>query len=266
MKKLIYGALIALSISACSDKQEEFIDNGNDPDLTEEKVVTAHLEVTNYSANIFEPVNFKLVYDTDSYFGAFTINVDSIIWEVPGEGKIKVISDSNIYRYWGHHFFRPGNYETYLLSYKNGEVVARDTSHIVSIYNEKDFLAYNWDEVKPQIGALGFMNILHNDNIFAIMQDVYQGVPAITLFITEKSELPNSKEILSNYMTSLYKWAPCYESSEDPEFMDKYKGLFNHKKANTQPVKIWLTTTSKIVLLKYDESGQEAYQIYAEPK
>lgn len=266
MKKFIYGMLIALSISACSDKHEEFIDNGKDTDPTKEKIVTARLEVTNNSANIFEPVNFKLVYETDSYFGAFTINVDSIIWEVPGEGKIKVISDSNMYRYWGHHFFRPGNYETYLLSYKNGEVVARDTSRVVSIYNEKDFLGYNWDEVKPQIGALGYGNILHEDNIFAIMQNIYQGVPAITLFISEKSELSNSKEILSNYITSLYKWAPSYESSKDPEFMDKYNGLFNHKIENTEPVKIWLTTTSKIVLLRYDESGQEAYQIYAEPK
>ena len=110
-------------------------------------------------------------------FSLFDI-YDSITWKVSNlDGSLKIFKhtegSANFIRQWSHSFYSPGKYKAYVSGYKNKEVISSDTVEI-EITNTKDFLCYNWKDIKGSIGhATGYEDVL-NDYEFITYEDMHQ--------------------------------------------------------------------------------------------
>lgn len=265
MKNTLNILFILLFVSSCSDTDSE--DKHNT-----EKIIPLELEIEETQKNIFDYAVFSLLLDKYDVISSLFDVYDSITWKVSNlEGSLKIFrqtsGSANFISQWSHSFANPGNYKTYVLGYKNNEVIYSDTVE-VKITNTKDFLCYNWKDIKGSIGhSTGYIDVL-SDYDFSTFEDMHQGVPSVTVFLLEKKKgnklafLEKSKKIFIDYINSLYFTHPVYNET-DHILLDKYNELFMYKKENTFPICIWITPKSKIVLIK-DETYNE-YQLYAEP-
>lgn len=271
MKNLFYALAALLFISSCSK-----IDSNLPPDDPEENdnvvaIIPLELVIKETQRNIFEPATFSLF--PDKYFMLLPLMdvYDSITWTVSNiEGRMKVlelIECTRFIQHWSHNFYLPGTYQTYILGYKDNEIIYSDTTEI-EITNTKDFLAYNWGDIKGSICSTGYIDVLCDDYSFSTYEDVHEGVPSVTVMIRDKKKkdkqafLERSKNIFIDYVYSLYSIHPEYDES-DEMLQEKYDDLFIYKKENTYPICIWITPKAKIALIKDEEFIE--YQLYAEP-
>ena len=205
-------------------------------------------------------------------FSLFDI-YDSITWKVSNlDGSLKIFKhtegSANFIRQWSHSFYSPGKYKAYVSGYKNKEVISSDTVEI-EITNTKDFLCYNWKDIKGSIGhATGYEDVL-NDYEFITYEDMHQGIPSVSVYLRDKEKndrpafLIRSKKILTDYINSLYNTTPIYDETDDI-LLKKREELFVYKEENTYPLCIWITLKSRIVLIKNERFNE--YQLYAEPQ
>lgn len=273
MKNLINILFILLLISSCSNKDSIISPeiNGGEGDNTEE-IIPLKLELEETQKNIFDYAVFSLYPDKYGIMFSLLNVYDSITWEVASlDGSLKVFKhtegSAKFIHQWSHNFYKPGKYNTYLLGYKNNEVINSDTVQI-EITNTKDFLCYNWEDItKPGEHATGYIDVL-NDYEFATYADMHQGIPSVTVYLTDKKKddrpdfLKQSKDILIDYINSLYAISPTFNETDD-SLQEKYDELFVYQKENAHPLCIWITPKSKIVLIKNEALNE--YQLYAEP-
>lgn len=273
MRNLLYILFILLFISSCSDTDNntipEIIDEGGH---TIEKVIPLDLEIEETQKNIFDYAVFSLFPDQYGVMFSLFDVYDSITWKASNlDGSFKIFQyttrGASFIRQWSHTFTSPGNYKTYVLGYKNNEVIYSDTAE-VEITNAKDFLCYNWKDIKGSIGhSTGYVDVL-NDYGFSTFEDMHQGIPSVTVFLIDKKKdnkpafLKKSKKVFTDYISSLYSTHPTYNETDD-NLLEKYNNLFTYKKKNTYPLCIWITPKSKIVLIK--EEVYNEHQLYAEP-
>ncbi len=229
--------------------------------------------------NIFGLMEFNLFSYSEEDFTLLDLTeaYDSLVWVCSNANqryKILEYSD-NSSRFtwkWSTCFFLPEEYETVLLGYKNSQVITSDTVS-VNIVNNKDFLGYNWgDVVSTSTAGTSYYNVFQKEYDFKTLSVVTDDAPSVYLFLhstTEREAIfaPKSRQILFNYVNLLYS-SPTYSSDEDNSFSDVYNKLFKNKNKSATPEYIWVTSKSKIALLKeYDNvDGYVKYEIYAEPK
>lgn len=284
MKKWLYFLFTALIFSSCSGVDDEVLgkddegsaDDGGS-DNVESELLVVNLNVKEAQKNIFDLVEFDIAPEKSMSIADLAEHYDSLVWKVSGlEGSYKVFEytdySSSFSFKWSHNFFIPGEYETFLLGYKDDKVIYSDTIP-VKIADEKDFLGYNWKDIKGSIGhSVGYEDVLLEDNDIVTYQDMHQDTPSVVLSLwlnghqDEQAFIRKSEKILSDYITSLYS-SPIYDLTDDA-LLEKYNSLFTYKKENAHPQCIWLTPKSKIVLLKcYDKifTNYFEYEIYAEP-
>lgn len=282
--KSFYILLLLTIVFACSSDDdpineieipEEEVDKPGDDGDDDKKIVTFKLNVSKNEVNIFEMIEFNVnVDDMGPLAPLFSLRevYDSIVWSVSDvEGRYKIFqhshdeSDSHVqFKFgWGHDFFLPGEYDTYLHGYKDNKVIYGDTLS-VNITDNKDFLGYNWIDIKGSLGHSSGCHSVLSDYELATYQNVYDGVPGITFFIWNTSGRP-SGIILSDYITKLYGF-PKYDNDNETLLLEKYDELFNYKEEGSIPEAIWTTTSSLIVLLKVPHRlDNRKYEIYAEP-
>lgn len=274
MKNLLNILFILLFISSCSDTDSntfpEIDDEEEEKDNTE-KIIPLKLEIEETKKNIFDYAVFGLFPDKYGVMFSLFDVYDSITWKVANlEGSFKIFEHTthgaHFVRQWSHSFYTPGKYKTYVLGYKDSKVIYGDTVEI-DITNTKDFLCYNWEEVKEGTNGIGYIDVL-NDYEFSTFEDIHQGVPSVQVLIIDKKKdnkpafLEKSKKIFIDYINSLYSTLPAYKET-DKNFLEKYNDLFMYKIKSSYPVCIWITPKSKIVLVK--EEIHNEYQLYAEP-
>lgn len=275
MRNLIYILFILLLIPSCSDTDSNLLpDTNNEEENNTNKIIPLKLEIKESEKNIFEDVEFSLLHDKSFMIFPLLEVYDSIVWKVASiDGSLKLLEDSERSRgshfihLWSHRFHNPGKHKTYVLGYKNDEVIYSDTVEI-EITNNKDFLCYNWKDIQGSIGhSEGHIDLL-NDYEFITYEDMYHGVPSVLVMICDKKKdnkpafLNRSKKIFIDYINSLYSTSPTYTETDD-NILEEYDYLFIHKIKNSYPVCIWITSKSRIALIK-DEFHNE-YQLYAEP-
>lgn len=283
MRKLFYFFFMAILISSCSetDIDKDFDDNNgngngnndNDSVKTENTIPILKLSVKENQKNIFEHMEFSLYSENAFTLLDLTETYDSIVWKVSDlEGNFKIMKQDDGTHFtfkWSQNFFLPAEYKAMLLGYKNDKVLCGDTIS-VKITNDKDFLGYNWEDIKGSIGhSEGYVDVLSNKTFFT-RQEINQGIPSVILFLRQNNKeeddsvfIQKSEKILSDYISTLYS-VPNYNVTDDL-LVEKYNQLFTYKEENTYPQSIWLTPKAKIVLLKSYNGDFYEYEIYAEP-
>ncbi len=167
MKNLLNVLFILLFISSCSDTDNSAFPEINDEEENNtEKIIPLKLEIEDTRKNIFDYAVFGLF--PNDYFIMFSLSdvYDSITWKVSNlDGSLKIFKQTEgsakFIRQWSHSFYSPGKYKTYVSGYKNKEVISSDTVEI-EITNTKDFLCYNWKDIKGPTGAVGYENVLND--------------------------------------------------------------------------------------------------------
>lgn len=289
MKKWIYASLVLSLLFSCSkiddttgETEKEIAEKSNSGHKPDGKggpkvdknsglPVKFKLEASDVEKNIFEMAAFRVSVEGNDlpfmYVFYLSESYDSIVWKVSGEDKgLKIFShtsnSSDFSFRWSHHFFFPGEYQTYLLGYKENKVIYSDTTGI-KITDKKEFLGYDWAEVDGSVRhSVGYHNSL-SENRFTTFQSVNNNRPGVTFSLWNNP--PDGDKILSDCISRLYS-SPLYGRKEEELLAKKYRALFNYTKEEATPLSIWITPASKIVLLKNGpEYGHREYEIYAEP-
>ena len=275
MKKIFYCFLL-LTFFVLSCSKEEADMDGSQNKETENKEIKIILEAETSSQNIFAPIVFYQSFDFGKDAPCLSEVYDSIVWKSShSPNSFKVFSHSNYARYvettffkWAHVYYSPGTYKTYLLGYKNNEIIYSSDTISIDITNTKDFLAFNWKDVTDSDFTTGYANNL--DGYYLSTQThIHQGVPSVMLYAKnekyEKGGSMKSKQILYNYINSFFS-LPNYTATSDESLRKEFSTIFSFQEKNAIPLNIWLTPKAKIVLLRKDFKGLESeYKIYAEP-
>ena len=163
MKKIFYCFLL-LTFFVLSCSKEEADMDGSQNKETENKEIKIILEAETSSQNIFAPIVFYQSFDFGKDAPCLSEVYDSIVWKSShSPNSFKVFSHSNYARYvettffkWAHVYYSPGTYKTYLLGYKNNEIIYSSDTISIDITNKKDFLAFNWKDVTDSDFTTGY--------------------------------------------------------------------------------------------------------------
>jgi hypothetical protein len=289
MKRTLFFILAAVSLLSCSKGDDGSVrpDPGTPPEkpqpLPEVKIATA-----DNGKNVFEIMQFKIAFDGlnsdgEQIFYGFYLDdhYDSLVWNIPAHGlSFKVYEHSRWTSTWGNCFFTPGKIDTRLAGYREGKEIY-SYEYPVTVNNNKDFLCFDWVNVRNSRVGTGYHDIFTEKHWnFATSQSIHDGVPSVSLYIfqTGRDVLPETREreLLFNLIGDLYG-EPVYGDGDvetDARTTEKYGEFFHFIEPDSQPLSIWVTERSKIVLLRMgdDKSDPEfpvlplfRYNVYAEP-
>lgn len=222
--------------------------------------------------NIFDMMEFYL-YNKNDYslsidFNELAAVCDSIVWTVKGvEGSYKVFkhekgdsyAEHHLTMKWSHCFMLPGEYETLLTAYKDGKAI-NSSKQNQTITDEKDFLAYNWNEITQSSQAwTGYVNVLNQNGIHSCYK-LNNGIPSVDLLSLEG----DGYNMLYGYLCKLYGQPPY--NDKDDKLRTLYGQLFSENKRDGYPCAIWVTERAHIILLLADDGYDwQGYRVYAEP-
>ena len=264
--KSFFGLLalaITMVFTSCSDESKLPISEEPFNNRLKAKVI-----ITENEMNIFELMEFKIAEVDDFSINELKSYYDSIVWKVEGqEGQFKVSEDSKFVYRWSNHFFLPGEYKSYLVGYKENQLFYSDTV-TSKILNYRDFLGYYWSDIEGSVGhSVGYINVLMSKNyLFRTFQDMNDDIPSVTYSLYDtKEEYEKHKEILYEQLVALYG-EPQGNVYNNKNTLDTLWGLFHYQKENATPIYIWLTSTSRISLLKCqdDQYNYSYYEVFAE--
>lgn len=286
-KRICFLLLTICLLSSCSDKELGSLVDEIDVEHPsgEEDKFPIKLVADKNNQNFYEMVMYELKDSTyNGPNGSMLIplkyqNLDSLTWEVEGSTKKMnlLVKQSGGYRFttaWGHYFYLPGTYKTYLKGYRGKDVVVKDSTAI-HISGEGDFLHVKWSEVSGNPNQnTGFTNNETQDYEFQVYSSRI-GKEIFSKLNVRFDQLDYMKfnpeigkrelNIFTSYISSLYG-KPKYD--ETTKGIDtKFKKLFKKTVSKDQVIKIWLGKTSNIALLKKDSWKEYGfgYEIYAEP-
>lgn len=293
MLKKIYLFIFSIVLFlSCSDKENNLIvpnpevESGSDSNK-EIELLPLTLVTDKDKEQIYEQVVFSLWDSLDTEpNGGFPLllrygdDLDSLIWQVEGsENSIHLLNTDNMRRYslktlWGHYFYLPGIYKTFLYGYKDGQVVVRDSA-ITEIFADGDFLNVNWERLDQNPNKMvRFTNDDMQDYSLQIFTSLREDVLSSRLSVRFNSfdyRNPNAEigdreiELLTSYITALYGEAK-YHITDRP-FHDEFLKLFKTKFKEEQVLKIWRARKSNIALIRGTDTDVNGfgYEIHAEP-
>ncbi|PXY02084.1 hypothetical protein DF185_05415 [Marinifilum breve] len=263
--------------ASCDDDHENVLPETDenvlpDSNLENSKELNFHLKVKQTSMSIFERMEFEFNPNEGHAYNELNSTYDSIEWHVDTKGKMNIFSHgyddgvawSHTTWTWSHNFFLPGKFNTFLIGYKDDNKFYSDTT-VIDITNDRDFLAYRWSDIKGSIGqGMGYHTQLPNKQDFTTYQDKHDDVPCVTLNIADDNQI--YEHFFLDFMKELYS-DPDYTLEAEELLMEKYNELFHYKKEDASPTNIWITSNSRIALLKcyVERYDYTYYEVYAEP-
>ncbi len=276
MKKYILHPIILLltffCLSACSDNNTNNETDPTEPDGDKKKFsMSLHIAKTN--ENIYELMSFELHGNRSHTLLDIRDTYDSLVFSIPKLGRRNLLTKNNYSWLWSHCFMLPGEYITTLQGYKDDKIIT-ENSITITIENKSDFLSYNWKNVEVESMTMGYADSFDKQTTWEHYTRV--GKNGNYLFVhffvrnkdREKDYLLNDekKEYLSNYLNTLYG-KPKYTEENVNELKQAYEQMFNMELTNPEPSKIWVTPTTKMVLVKEYNTfrEEEVYNVYAEP-
>lgn len=280
-KKILALSVAGLLLFSCSDT--EMADSNptetqikNDPALT-----SLGLKITadKSGVNIFENIDFKLSQKNQStYFGILADYLDVLTFKISNTEGEKIIFDktqngNSVTTSFNYHFYYPGNYTVSIEGFKEGKKIYTDQTS-VNVTDNNDFLAVNWNGFTATDMATGYNNILQNNTLgffngfenqhpYVLVTNIWDNMYSYS--DTQIKQM--DKEYLYNYLAKYYS-APTY-SEGNTDMKDRYTQNFKKSIKNDIPVNMWITTKSKIALMKHYSSTDSSlfigYIVIAEP-
>ncbi|MEN5435476.1 hypothetical protein ABE545_17705 [Sphingobacterium faecium] len=286
-KRICFLLLSTCLLISCSDKELGLlVDEIEVEHLSgEDEKLPITLVADKNNQNFYEMVMFELKDSTyNGPNGSMLIplkyqNLDSLTWEVEGSAKKMnlVVKQSGGYRFttaWGHYFYLPGNYKTYLKGYRGKDLVVKDSATIY-ISGDGDFLHVKWNEVNGDPNQnIGYANNGTQDYEFQVYSNKI-GKEIFSQLNVRFDQLDYRKfnpeigkrelEVITPYISALYGEPKYVETTKGIHV--KFKKLFKKSVRAGQVIKIWLGKTSNIALLKKDSWKEDGfgYEIHAEP-
>lgn len=278
MKKYLLLALIAL-FAACAENDHLIDIDPIDPVNPVNPIEKCRfkLGLKNQQLDAFYLSEFSLFgqYDAEWDFTLADVSLayDSIVWGVEGyEERTKIFKtngyDTQFTFGWGHCFYDAGERYTYLVGYKNNEIVHTDTLRVV-VTNDKDCLMYNWSEVtENDKTAHGFQNALKPNCTLAALRVIHDETPGVQLFYT--MNIHNGDEVSAQNRMLLYRYfsntfgKPVYDK-DSSQLTEQFQQLFAYQEPDAVPLSIWITGRTKFVLLNLQNEEWNRTYVYAEP-
>lgn len=276
-KKILALSVAGLLLFSCSDT--EMADSNptetqikNDPALTS---LGLKIIADKSGVNIFENIDFKLSQKNQStYFGILADYLDVLTFKISNTEGEKIIFEktqngNSVTTSFNYHFYYPGNYTVSIEGFKDGKKIYTDQTS-VNVTDNNDFLAVNWNGFTAtgynnilQNNTLGFFNGFENQHPYVLVTNIWDNMYSYT--DTQIKQM--DKEYLYNYLAKYYS-APTY-SEGNTDMKDRYTQNFKKSIKNDIPVHIWITTKSKIALMKQYSSTDPSlfigYIVIAEP-
>ncbi len=279
MKNILYCFLCVFFIFGCSGSNSLNSPIDADPNET----VVFKLSAEQAKVNIFDPVKLSIVDNKGLspllYSQALKATCDSLVWDVKKMNERMLVftqkkdashEETALKLTWIQCFYLPDVYETYLLGYKEGKIISRDTLRI-DVTNDRDFLYRNWGDLDNTGHNIGHNNSLNKNREFYTFASKENNIPTLDLRLfnidneEESSFCRKSENELYRFINQLYG-QPQY-TNESSELIAKYNELFAVRPETYTPVAFWLTKKAKIVLLRSHESEENIPEchIHAEP-
>ncbi|MBB2950947.1 hypothetical protein [Sphingobacterium sp. JUb56] len=287
VRKICLLLLTSCLLISCSDKELGSLVDEIDVEhpTGEEEKVPIRIVADKNNQNFYEMVMFELKDSTyNGPNGSMLIplkyqNLDSLTWEVEGSPKKLdlVVKQSEGYRFttaWGHYFYLPGNYKTYLRGYRGKDLVVKDSATI-RISGDGDFLHVKWSELSGDPNEnIGYTNNGTQDYEFQVYsnkigKEIFSKLNVRFEHLDYRKFNPEigkrELEVFTTYISSLYG-EPKYDETTKG-IHAKFKKLFRKGVRAEQVIKIWLGKTSNMALLKKESWKEDGfgYEIHAEP-
>lgn len=274
MRKAFFIAAAAISLVACSAPEV------SDPAIpVEEPPIPPQVRITNADngKNVFESMVFGVYLEgSDDALNLLHKHYDTLVWSIPAlDLSFTFFESGNSYSrlqsMWGTCFFTPGTWNTSVLGYRDGEVVYR-YEFPVTVANDRDFLCYDWEDVTDgQDRGSGYHDVFSSRErnwYFSSYRTIRDGEPSLTLYCSSGNGEPMSetmeRKLLFDQLCTLYG-EPAYDE-DNSETGAEYDKLFRFRKEGLRPLCIWITDSSRMVLLRDDgEFPVHMHTVYAEP-
>ena len=204
--KVLWMVLLAGGMTACGSDDGpagEQPSDGRKPG--EEAYIFPELKAKRTEGNIFDGMEFYLSGELP---GKLAEHCDSLVWTVEGlEGRTLIHGTTGgtvkTMFSWTHWFQLPGEYDTYLNAYKDGERIYSDTLK-VSLGNEKDFLKHNWSEItKSDNGFYGYNNALRPEATLYFLNRYENLTPSVEVMAMSDDHGKNFATV-KNLLYTLY--------------------------------------------------------------
>lgn len=183
---------------------------------------------------------------------------DSLVWTVKGaDGSHVIVSNEKSQtpaqgkqNDWKHYFTKAGEYETYLDTWKDSEIVNRDVFLVTVRDSERDFLHMNWaDMARGSRKELGSALMEQKFKIFYREND--DGSPYMEIIALSVAE---KRQVLYDFMVEAY--GDPAMAADDDKLREYYEANFLARKPDECPIAIWCHEPNQVVLLAVnDEQG-----------
>ncbi|MDY3069217.1 MAG: hypothetical protein SOR57_06065 [Parabacteroides sp.] len=267
--KIFFLSLLLCLLGTGCDKYSE---NWEEQESSEKEVLFLY-KPEKVEMNLLEITDFSIVFEESASLAQIQERYDRLEWVVQdeeGEQYSFTLMNAKEFTFkWGHCFYYPGTFKSYLLGVKNERIVYQSDTVTLKISNTKDFLRWNWNEFPDKtISENSFVNILDPDfelAYFSLDNPDQKGICVYLLNSEQQDEDIFSQEAfrkLYNYMEELYGEPVVDKESADLNTM--YEAEFSYQYADAQPLAIWKTSKSRIVLLEVQKEWKSIY-LFAEP-
>ena len=264
--------MLPVLFSACSDSDDSNDDGGDG--TADSGLVKIAYTADRTSENIFGQMNFGMTFARSGGDGSVSMadvreSYDSIVWKVVETGRsFKLMDNVHMTMQWGHCFYLPGSYTTYVVGYKADREIFRTESVALKVTDNNDFLCWNWNEITGNEGNTGYENVLDGGFQLSVNTVMNGGVTGAELMMWNDGHDDNvfydtSVNALYAYLTQLCG-APLIDSGSS-ELQDAYAGQFAYHHEGATPLALWHTAKARIVLLGIDREGLKLCRAYAEP-
>lgn len=268
LKKFFLLLLLCLLGIGC----DKYSENCEKQESLENKVLFLY-KPEKVEMNLLEITNFSIVFEEPASLAQIQKRYDRLEWVVQdeeGEQYSFTLMNANEFTFkWGHCFYHPGTFKSYLLGIKDERIIYQSDTVTLKISNTKDFLGWNWNEFPDKtISENSFVNILDPSfelAYFSLDNPEQKGICTYLLNSKQQDEDIFSQEAfrkLYNYMEELYGEPVVDKESADLNTM--YEAEFSYQYKDAQPLAIWKTSKSRIVLLEVQKEWKSII-LFAEP-
>lgn len=285
MKSVFVCLLSLLLLAGCGNDSAPWAEEPEQPEQPEQpevpnpeqpdrEVLPFSLKADVTDVHLLEMMKLAIVFDGTMSVGIVREYYDKLEWVVADEdGKestLSLLDENGFLLSWGHCFYYPGTFTSYLRGSMKGEVTYQSQALTLNVSADRDFLGWNWNELPDNTDvANGYVNVLNPDFELCSVTLAQEGKRGIYIFpFNAKAEEENSfckrsSEKLYRYMTDLYG-EPVVDK-EGADLDETYRTEFVHCLSDAKPLAIWKTESSRMVLLEVPVEDWKIARVFAEP-